>query len=204
MSLSVCSAKKLVNFSMILLNLLYFGKQTGWFLRPDCAPSSEWPQLGMPPSFDRCTPPRRQFNQNIAPSIVLLQQCQCRNRHRGKLQNYFLRQFCVNRVQFFLQYTGDIDAKNHGPEFWNSNSAIFENFLKFSKSRHAVPLRPIWTILVAAKLDHSRVPVTKFRQNRLTLKGRNASQRHTDRQIRLKIMALQVCNRAKFVSARIV
>jgi len=59
-----------------------------------------------------------------------------------------------------------------------------------------VPLRPIWTIMVAAKLDQSRVLVTKFRQNRLTLKGRSASQRHTHRQTRLKIMALQVCNPA--------
>ena len=53
----------------------------------------------------------------------------------------------------------------------------------------------------AAKLDQSRVLVTKFHQNRLTLKGRSASQKHTDthtdRQTRLKIMALQVCNRAK-------
>jgi len=59
---------------------------------------------------------------------------------------------------------------------------IFENFFKLSKRRHAVPLRPIWTIMVAAKLDQSRVLVTKFRQNRLTLKGRSAGQRHTDRQ----------------------
>jgi len=40
--------------------------------------------------------------------------------------------------------------------------------------------------------------VTKFRQNRLMLKGRSAGQRHTDRQTHrqtwLKIMALQVCN----------
>ena len=49
--------------------------------------------------------------------------------------------------------------------------------------------------MVAAKLDQSRVLVTKFRQNRLTLKGRSAGQRHTDRQTWLKIMALQVCNR---------
>ena len=61
---------------------------------------------------------------------------------------------------------------------------IFENFLKFSKRRRAVPLRPIWTVMVAAKLDHSRVLVTKFHQNRLTLKGRSGGQRHrqTDRQ----------------------
>ena len=63
---------------------------------------------------------------------------------------------------------------------------IFENFLKFSKRCRVVPLQPIWTVMVAAKLDHSRVLVTKFDQNRLRLKGRSASQRqterHTDRQ----------------------
>jgi len=48
-----------------------------------------------------------------------------------------------------------------------------------------VPLRPIWTIMVAAKLDQSRVLVTKFRQNRFTLKGRSAGQRQTDRQTTL-------------------
>jgi len=76
------------------------------------------------------------------------------------------------------------DAKNYGPEFWNSNSnsVIFENFLKFSKMHRAVPLQPIWTIMVAAKLDHSRVLVTKFHQNQSTLKGRSASQRQTHRQ----------------------
>ena len=113
---------------------------------------------------------------------------------------YLLRQFCSNRVEFFLQYTGDTDAKNDG----NSNSVMFEISFKSSKRRRAVPLWPIWTIMVAAKLDRSRVPVTTFRQNRLTLKGRSAGQRHTDthklthtdRQTRLKIRALQVCNRA--------
>ena len=45
-----------------------------------------------------------------------------------------------------------------------------------------VPLRPIWTIMAATKLDQTRVLVTKFRQNRFTLKGRSAGQRHTDRQ----------------------
>jgi len=59
---------------------------------------------------------------------------------------------------------------------------IFDNFLKFSKRRRTVPLRPMWTIMVVAKLDRSRVLVTKFHQNRSMLKGRNAGQRHTDRQ----------------------
>ena len=39
--------------------------------------------------------------------------------------------------------------------------------------------------MVAAKLDQSRVLVTKFRQNRFTLKGRSAGQRQTDRQTTL-------------------
>ena len=61
---------------------------------------------------------------------------------------------------------------------------IFDNFfLKFSQRRRAVPLWPIWTITVAAKLDQSRVLVTKFRQNRSTLKGKSAGQRQTDTQI---------------------
>ena len=74
--------------------------------------------------------------------------------------------------------------------------------------RRAVPLRPIWIIMVAAKLNQSVVLVTKFCQNRLTWKGRSAGQRHigtqtdrqTHRQTRLKIMTLQICNRAKNVS----
>ena len=53
-------------------------------------------------------------------------------------------------------------------------TVIFENFFKFSKRRRAVTLRPIWTIMVAAKLDHNRVLVTKFHQNRSTMKGRSA------------------------------
>ena len=144
------------------------------------APSSECPQFRMPPSFDRSTTPRCLFNYNIPASVVL--QCHCRNRHRGKFQYVSPPSVLLESSRYFLQHTGDTDAKNDGPEFWNSNSVIFENFLKFSKRRRAVPLRPIWTIMVAAKLDQSRVLVTKFRQNRLTLKGRSAGQRHIDRQ----------------------
>jgi len=40
----------------------------------------------------------------------------------------------------------------------------------------------MWTIMVAAKLDHSRVLVTTVHQNPSTLKGRSAGQRHTDKQ----------------------
>ena len=47
-----------------------YRKQASWLLQPDCAASSERPQFrmppfGMPPSFDRCMPPRRWSNQNI-------------------------------------------------------------------------------------------------------------------------------------------
>ena len=167
------------------------------------APQFRMPAVRNAPNFDRWTSPHRRFNQNMPPSVVLLQQCHCRNRHRANFKIYLLRQFCSNRVQFFYN-TQETDAKNDGAEFWNSNSVIFENFLKSSKRRHAVPLRPIWTIMVAAKLDHSRDLVTKFRQNRSTLKGGSASQRQTDtqtdRQSPLKIRALQVCNRANIYS----
>jgi len=162
-------------------------------------PSSECPQFGMPPSFDRCTPPRRQFNQNIPSSVVLLQQCHCRNHHRGKLQNLSLRQFCSNRDQIFYntQETQTQKMVDHNFEirilwflriFWNFQKGVVWS------------LQLISTIMFVAKLDHSRVLVTKFRQNRSTLKGRSAGQRHTDRQTRLKIMALQVCNRANRIS----
>jgi len=48
---------------------------------------------------------------------------------------------------------------------------IFENFLKFSKRRRTVSLRPICTIMVAAKLDQSRVLVTKFCQKSVNVEG---------------------------------
>ena len=65
--------------------------------------------------------------------------------------------------------------------------------MKFPKRHCVVPLRPICTIMVAANLHHGRVLVTKFHQNRSTLKGRRAGQTHrrTDRQTRLQIVALQ-------------
>jgi len=64
-------------------------------------------------------------------------------------------------------------------QYFEIRIVIFENFLKFSKRRRAVPLLPIWIVMVVAKLDHSRVLVTKFHQNPSTLNGRSAGQRHT-------------------------
>ena len=73
----------------------------------------------------------------------------------------------------------------------------FSDLWEFSWNFQIDVTRPIWTIMVVDKLDlQSRVLVTKFRRNRLTLKGRSDGQRQRDRLTdkRLKIMALQVCN----------
>jgi len=77
------------------------------------APSSECRQFGMPPSFDRCTPPHCRFNQNISrrPS------CCCSSAIAGiaigeKLQNLSPPPSVLFKSnQIFLQYTGDTDAK---------------------------------------------------------------------------------------------
>ena len=140
-----------------------------------------FPKFGMPPSFDRWTPPRRRFNQNIPSSVVLLQQCHCRNHHRSKLQNLSPPSvlFESSRIFYSTQETQMQKMMNQNFEirilwflriFWNFRKGI---------------ARPIWTIMVAAKLDHSRVLVNKFRQNRSMLKVRSAGQRHTDRQTNL-------------------
>ena len=102
------------------------------------APSSECLQFGMPPSFDRCTPPRRRFNQNIPPSVVLLQQCHCRNRHRDKLQNLPPPSVLFESSRIFLQYTGNTDAKRWTItlkfEFCDFLDFFFEIFKKASRS----------------------------------------------------------------------
>jgi len=76
--LSEIRAKNLSKSIVILVEVIasQTQRQAGWFLRPDCTPSSERPHFRMPPvgnapSFDRCTLPRRRFNQNIPPSVVL-------------------------------------------------------------------------------------------------------------------------------------
>ena len=77
---------------------------------------------------------------------------------------YLLCQFCSNRVEILLQYTGDTHAKMMDQNFEIRILWPLRFFLKFSQRRRAVPLWPIWTITVAAKLDQSKVLVTKFRQ----------------------------------------
>ena len=183
------------NFVCVICNKHF--KQAGWFLRPYCAPSCECPQFGMPSSYDRCTPLHRRLNQNIPPSVVLLQQCHCRNRHRGKLQNLSSPSvFCSNQVKFVFTIHETQTQQNGGSRILQFEFCDFWEFFEIFKRRRAVPLRPIWTIMVAAKLDQSRVVMTKFHQNRSTLKGRSVGQRQTDGQTRLKLMALQVCSRA--------
>ena len=109
---------------------------------------------------------------------------------------YLLRRFCSNGVKFFLQY-----RRHRRKKWWTRilNFVIFENFLKFSKRRCTVPLGPIWTIMVAAKLDHSRVLVTMVISynhacDQVSSKSVNVEgykcRSETDRQTRLKIRAL--------------
>ena len=165
-------------------------KQAGWFLRPDCAPSCERPQFRMPPV--RNAPELRSLyatalpvqSEYLAPTVVLLQQCHCRNRHRGKTSKSISSSVSFVQIQsnFFTIHRRHRRKKMMDQNFEIRLLWVLRIFRKFSKRRRAVPLRPIWTIMVAAKLDQSRVLVTKFRQNRLTLKGRSAGQRHTDRQ----------------------
>ena len=57
---------------------------------------------------------------------------------------------------------------------------FWEFFEIFNKESHGPSADgPIWTIMVAAKVDTSRVLVTKFHWNRSTMKGRRAGHRHT-------------------------
>ena len=120
-------------------------KQAGWFSRPDCDPSSECPRASIA------------VRRRAAGSIRISRRasCCCSSAIAGiaigaNFTIYLLRQFCSNRVHF-LQYTGDTDAKMMDQNF-EIRIVIFENYLKFSKRRRAVPLQPIWTIMVAAEL----------------------------------------------------
>ena len=173
--------------------------QAGWFLRPDCAPVPNVPALRSPHT---AAPPVQSEYPAERRAAAAVPHCCSSSANAGfaigaKFKMYLLRHFCSNWVEFFYN-----TQETQTQKTMDQNSEIrILWFLKFSKSHHAVPLQPIWTIMVVTKLDQSRVLVTKFRQNRLTLKDRSASQRHTDRQTHrqtpVKIMAIQVCNRAK-------
>jgi len=75
------------------------------------------PQFRMPPSFDRCTPPRRRFNQNMPPSVVLLQQFHCRNRHGQTSKSISSVSFVRIESNFFYNTQETQTQKNDGPEF---------------------------------------------------------------------------------------
>ena len=110
------------------------------------------------------------YSENIPVSIVLLQQCHCRNRHRGKLQNEAPPSALFESSRNFFT----IHRRHRRKKRWTRILKLefcdfWEFFLKFSKRHHA-----IWIVMVAAKLDQRRVLVTKFHQNRSTLKGRSA------------------------------
>jgi len=132
----------------------HIDKPVGFYGR--IAPQFWTLQFGMPLSFDCWTPPHRQFNQNIPPSVVLLQQCHCRNRHRGKLQNLSPPSVLFESSQIF--FTIHRTLKFEFCDFWE----FFEIFKKVSRGPSAANV----DIMVAAKLDQSRVLVTMFRQNR--------------------------------------
>jgi len=118
----------------------FTNEQAGWFLRPDCAPSSECPRASI--AARRCA----------AGSISISRRASrcCSSAIAGiaigaNFKIYLLVSFVRIESNFF-KYTGDTDAKNDGPEFWNSNSVIFENFfLNFQKASHGTS---------AADLDH--------------------------------------------------
>jgi len=133
--------------------------QAGGFLRPDCAPvlnaTSLW-ICGQNPQNDAdatCLDPHISvvhcYCSAGTPAVLPLH-----GTIGGRLPEWQTSK-CISSVSFvriesnfFLQYIEDTDAKNDGPEFRNSNSMIFENFLKFSKRCHATicgQSGPLWS-----------------------------------------------------------
>ena len=120
---------------------------------------------------------------------------------------YLLRQLCSNRVELFTVHRRHRRKKMMDQNFEIRILWFLRIFWNFQKGvARSLCGRSGRLFMVAAKLDQSRVLVTRFRQNRSTLQGRprSAGQRHrqTDRETRLKITTrwphiLQVCNRAK-------
>jgi len=146
--ISLAGVSAMVPFSVFALLVRQRVKeQAGWSLQPDCAPNSKHPQFGMPWSFDRCTPPHRRFNQNIAPSVVLLQQCHCRNRHRDKLQNLSPASVLFESSQIFFYNTQETQAQKK----WRTRILKFEfyDFWEFCEIFKKASSGPS-----AADLDH--------------------------------------------------
>jgi len=134
----------------------------------------------MTPSFD-C----RRFNQNIPPSVVVLQQCHCRNRHRGKLHNVSPPSVLFDWTRIFFTIHRRQTQKMMDQNFeirilWFLR--IFWNFEKASRGPSAADLDHYGRCQTRSEWG----PCDQVSSNRLTLKGRSASQRHKDRQTRLK------------------
>jgi len=94
--------------------------------------------------------------------------CTCVTEIGTDFKMYLLRKFWSNRVEFFYNTQETQTQKKWWTRILKFKFCDFWDFLIIKKASRG-PLRPIWTIMVAAKLDHSRVPVTKFHQNRSTL-----------------------------------
>jgi len=134
-------------------------EQAGWFLQSDCAPSSKRPQFGMPPSSIA-------VRSRTASSIRISRRlsCCCSSAIAGiatgaNFKIYLLRQFCSNRVEFFYntQETQTQKRMDTNFEIWILWFLIIFWILK---RRRVVPLRPMWTIMVAAKT--SRVLIISY------------------------------------------
>jgi len=110
------------------------------------APQFRMPAVRNAPNFDRWTSPHRRFNQNMPPSVVLLQQCHCRNPHRDKLQNLSPPLVLFESSRIFLQYTGDTDAKKWWTRILKFEFCDFWEFFKIFKKASRGPS--------AADLDH--------------------------------------------------
>ena len=138
--LNISCASIICSFYMCKHRQTY--QQAGWFLRPDCVPSSECPQFG---SAEWC-------GRNISGSTHLSSTAAARchaastaaacydRREVAGMVNFkmcLLRQFCSNWVKFFLQYTGDTDAKKMMDQNFEIQILwflrIFEIFKKVSR-----------------------------------------------------------------------
>ena len=115
-------------------------KQAGWFLRPDCTPSSECPRASIAARSHAASSIRISRRPSCCCSSAI-----ARIAIGANSKIYLLRQFCWNGVEFFYNTQETTDAKNDGPELWNSNSVILIIFLNFQKASRGP---------FAADLDH--------------------------------------------------
>jgi len=89
---------------------------------------------------------RRRFNQNIPPTVVLLQQCHCRNCHRGKLQNLSPPSFLFKSSRIFFTIHRRHRRKKRWTRILKSDFCDFWEFFEIFKNASHGPS--------AADLDH--------------------------------------------------